>query len=54
MLALPPDASTPQGQFLTAYGSWQHARLTSALATFPVPRSPFPVPQHRSSPWLPI
>ena len=27
-----PDASTSEGRFLTAYGSWQHARMTAGLA----------------------
>lgn len=34
-----PDASTPEGRFLTAYGSWQHARMTAGLAMLTAPEA---------------
>lgn len=32
-----PDASTPEGRFLTAYGCWQHARMTAGMAMLTSP-----------------
>ncbi|OLT30542.1 hypothetical protein BJF83_24695 [Nocardiopsis sp. CNR-923] len=32
-----PDVSTPEGRFITAYGSWQHARMTAGLAMLTAP-----------------
>lgn len=34
-----PEASTPKGRFLTAYGSWQHARVPAGLAVLAAPQA---------------
>ncbi|MEU0237688.1 hypothetical protein ABZ234_08350 [Nocardiopsis sp. NPDC006198] len=37
-MAMPtPDVTTPEGRFLTAYGSWQHARITAGFAMLTAP-----------------
>jgi hypothetical protein len=37
MSAPTPDVSTPEGRFITAYGSWQHARMTAGFAMLTTP-----------------